>query len=86
MQYYIEFSGVYTRTNIHRLIKESGIWYEGDNLDALYDALTSICEECEIFVSLGGDISDDLFEYVESTLDTFRDAADENSYISLTIE
>ena len=50
--------------------------YYGKNLDALYDCLTEI--ECEIELVNAGEVDDDI-------IDTFRDAADENQFLTIKI-
>ena len=50
--------------------------YYGKNLDALYDCLTEI--ECEIELVNAGEVDGDI-------IDTFRDAADENQFLTIKI-
>ena len=50
--------------------------YYGKNLDALYDCLTEI--ECEIELVNAGEVDGDI-------IDTFRDAAYENQFLTIKI-
>ena len=51
--------------------------YYGKNLDALYDCLTEM--ECEIELVNAGEVDKDIIE-------TFKDAANENDLLTLTIK
>lgn len=51
--------------------------YYGKNLDALYDCLCEI--ECDIVLINSGEVDDDI-------LDTFKDAANENSSLEFCIQ
>lgn len=50
--------------------------YYGKNLDALYDCLTEI--ECEIELVNAGEVDEDIIE-------TFKDAAAENEFLTFKI-
>ena len=50
--------------------------YYGKNLDALYDCLTEIECEIELVNAVDG---------VGDIIDTFRDAADENQFLTINI-
>lgn len=50
--------------------------YYGKNLDALYDCLTEI--ECDIELINAGEVDKDM-------IDTFKDASEENDYLTFRI-
>jgi RNAse (barnase) inhibitor barstar len=50
--------------------------YYGKNLDALYDCLTEM--ECEIELTNAGEVDEDIIE-------TFKDAAAENEFLTFKI-
>lgn len=59
-------------------------WY-GRNLDALYDCLTDM-PETEIHVLHGSALRENLGEYGDACLDTFRDAARDNPNLRLMLD
>lgn len=74
------------RTALHDLLSGELAfpeWY-GRNLDALYDCLTDLCEETEL-VLCSWDSWEDL-RYADRLLRVFRDAADENEKLHITVE
>ena len=59
--------------------------YYGENLDALYDCLTEYNEDTMIIIMNSAAILENLGEYGESLLDTFRDASMEEAAFLLNI-
>ena len=59
--------------------------YYGENLDALYDCLSEFGEDSMIMILNSEAITENLGEYGESLLDTFRDAAAEEAAFLLNI-
>ncbi len=84
--YKIDFKGFENKRDVHVKIKEAMFDYVGSNLDALYDELTSICEDSKIIL-IGTDFpADAIGGYLKATLETFLDAAKENSHLEISIE
>lgn len=77
-----------TRTQMHSYIQGliTGVDYEGRNLDALYDALTSICVPTHITVKNLDAARNVLNGYIERTVAVFVAAAVENPNLDLSIE
>ncbi len=59
--------------------------YHGNNLDALWDVLSSYDQEVEISVINTEYLIEDLGEYGESIISVFKDAAEENEKITVKI-
>ena len=60
-------------------------WY-GRNLDALYDVLTDISRETELILRDPGAVAEQLGRYGEALLDTLREAAESNPYLTVTLK
>lgn len=65
---------------LHRLIRDAFEIRDayGANLDALYDALTSVCAECLVCVRFRPDKVQPFLNYQNKALRVLRDAAAEN--------
>ena len=59
--------------------------YHGDNLDALWDVLTSYDQEIEISFVRTDNLIEDLGQYGESIISVFQDASQENKKIIFKI-
>lgn len=73
------------RTTLHDLLSQELTfpeWY-GRNLDALYDCLTDLCEETELVLQ-NWDSWEDL-RYADRLLRVFRDVAEENEKLHITV-
>ena len=70
----IEFLGVETKKDAHKVIKEALGFpeYYGGNLDALYDCLTEFCRDTLIVIRYSSELKK-LGEYGDSLLETFKD-------------
>lgn len=83
----LDGGAVTSRAELHDLLSRSldlPEWY-GRNLDALYDCLTDLVNETQIFL-LGMDpMRDVLGPYADSLLQVLHDAAAENKNLSLTV-
>lgn len=61
--------------------------YYGGNLDAMYDALTTIREDTEIYISKYENATDRSFNrYMERFLHVLHDAEMENEYLTVIID
>lgn len=77
-----------TKTQMHDYMQGliTGVSYEGRNLDALHDALTSICTPTHITVK-NLDVARDLLNgYIERTVAVFVAAAVENPNLDLSVD
>ena len=82
MEYIIECSIIHTRQEMHRAIADSlsfPVWY-GQNLDALYDLLTSISVPIHL-VFHNWDSCSPVFQEFRTVLD---DAEKENGLLSIS--
>ena len=72
----IELDGKCIKKHSHDYLKEKFSFpdYYGKNLDALYDCLTEM--KCEIEIINSSDVDLDI-------IDTFKDAASENEFLSI---
>lgn len=59
--------------------------YYGENLDALWDVLSTISEPVKIKVVNSDNLYENLGSYGEAILDVFKDAAEENDNVNLEI-
>lgn len=57
----------------------------GKNLDALYDVLTSL-RDVRIDIVFAGSITANLGDYGQAMLDVFRDAGENNEFLSVNIK
>lgn len=76
-----------TREETHDYIKEAFDFpeYYGNNLDALWDMLTTICEPTEVLLKNGKAICENLGEYGVSLINTLVEAAEKNGDLTLII-
>jgi ribonuclease inhibitor len=76
-----------SRKEAHLHIKEQlqSTEYYGNNLDALWDALTSYTSPIEICLINKEELIENLGEYGSSLIQVFKDAATSNSNISFEI-
>lgn len=58
--------------------------YYGNNLSALYDVLTEICEDTRIVIDLTGMEDDGLADALERMAEVMADAADANEYLEFS--
>ena len=72
-----------TYDKVHRTIKNAGVEYEGENLDALYDALTSICTPTQINMCGFDLIPEALSDYAKKLKRVLADACEENSTVEV---
>ena len=80
----IDCTKIKTREDLHRIFRETlsfPDWY-GNNLDALYDCLTSITEQTHITL-LHFDPLDQMYSGFQ---DVFQDAQEANPRLLITIE
>lgn len=82
----IDFTRFEDKKQCHKIIKEAVGDYDGSNLDALFDHLTSGFEPRTYMLVNTSLVSDELCDYAQSVIDTFTDAAAENDAISVKIE
>ncbi len=82
-KYLIDFARFDSKKGVHREIKDAMLFYEGENLDALYDALTDISEETLVLLVNTASVPPSLGDYASATLETFLDAERENPYIKI---
>ena len=82
----IEFRSVETKKDAHKAIKEALGFpdYYGGNLDALYDCLTEFCADTLIVIRYSSALKK-LGEYGESLLQTFKDAEEAVSSLSVVV-
>ncbi len=59
--------------------------YYGENLDALWDVLSTISEPVKIKVVNRDSLYENLGSYGEAILNVFKDAAEENNNVNLEI-
>lgn len=57
--------------------------YYGGNLSALYDMLTSLCDDTRIIVDLSGVEEEAVLDVLERMTEVMTDAADENAYLEV---
>lgn len=76
-----------TREEAHVYIKREFEFpdYYGENLDALWDMLTEESEETEVVIVHSQSLSESLGTYAQDLLDTFVQAAEENSLLRVQI-
>ncbi len=60
--------------------------YYGRNLDALYDILTDIAEDTELIFRNPAAVETELGRYGTALLETLREAAEQNPYLTVTLE
>lgn len=71
----------------HRLVAEVmdfPAWY-GGNLDALYDCLTEVGEDTQIFFCHLEEMQASLGGYTQKVLSVFFDAQEENEYLAVAL-
>lgn len=84
-RYYIEFKGIETPEELHAYLRDTLVIppYNGNNLDALYDYLTSLnlvgiaLYDMDCLMALG--------EYGQRTAEVFREAAEQNRFMEFRI-
>ena len=87
----LNFNIPHTRSQIHEYLKEKLEFpdYYGNNLDALYDCLTDICEPTAIglyFSYSDYDEEDhDLASYFDKVKKVFRDAEEDNKALAVFV-
>lgn len=57
--------------------------YYGNNLSALYDVLTDICEETKVIMDCTDMDDQSMLEFLEHMLEVMTDASDENRYFEV---
>lgn len=60
--------------------------YYGNNLSALYDVLTELCENTNIVANLEGVTDEAFFRQLERLTQVMKDAADANDYLEVSLE
>ena len=68
---------------VHRTFKNAGVDYDGENLDALFDALTSICTPTIIKMCGFDLIPKELSDYAEKLKRVLDDACEENQAVEV---
>ena len=86
LKYEIDASKFDSRADAHREMKKvfEGREYYGNSLDALYDVLTTIFDDCEITVKSLNLAEDKIGVYAKKIRTVFEDAAEENEHIKVT--
>ena len=87
MQITIDCKEIHDKAQLHALLADQlhfPDWY-GGNLDALFDALTDICEPLEIAVTNFSDLSERLGSYAEAFRRVLLRAAAENSNVTVIL-
>ena len=83
----LDLAGISDRETLHRVVAETLTfppWY-GENLDALFDCLTSLPEETALTVENGAALEEALGPYGKHFLRVLREAAEETARFSVTI-
>ena len=77
-----------TKAALHQYLKEQLDFsdYYGENLDALYDELTSSVEAIALVLQYAAKPVGEMAEYLPRVLEVFRDAARENYHLSVLLE
>ncbi len=78
----IDCTGISTRQALHQALQEAMSlpeWY-GRNLDALYDCLTDLPEECCLTVRNFQALAENLGVYADSTRSVLEEAARDNPF------
>ncbi len=80
----LNFSEAETQQDIHEVLKEALAFpdYYGENLDALYDCLTDICEDTAIGFCQRDDESE-AAAYLRKAQRVFLDAEEENPHLAV---
>ena len=60
--------------------------YYGNNLDALYDVLSEICEDTQIILRDPAAVAEQMGKYGEALLATMQEAAEENPRLTVTLQ
>ena len=84
----LDFNVPHTREQVHEYLKDKFDFpdYYGNNLDALYDVLTSVGEQCELELCGLEDIEEDMRGYLDVLRQVLEDAEAENTYFSFSYE
>lgn len=75
-----------TKKQAHEVIKTSLFYYEGANLDALHDALTSILEDVLIRLENVSRAEEKLEGYSDRIVEVFSDSAKENDHLRIIVD
>ena len=87
MRFVLDSGSVGNRETLHRVLA-AGLqfpdWY-GGNLDALFDALTDICEPLELTVTSFSDLTERLGSYADAFRRVLLRAGQESSNLTVVI-
>ena len=87
MRFVLDGGSVGNRETLHRVLA-AGLqfpdWY-GGNLDALFDALTDICEPLELTVTSFSDLTERLGSYADAFRRVLLRAGQESSNLTVAI-
>ncbi len=85
LKFYIDASLFRSRRQAHGVMQQvfEGYEYYGNNLDALFDVLTSIRTDAEITVHALSQSEEYIEGYAERIRRVFLDAAEENPHLTL---
>ena len=84
-EFAIDFSRFEDKRQCHAVIKEAVGEYEGSNLDALFDHLTSTFEPSVYKLVNTGLVAEEIGDYAQAIIDTFTDAAVQNDTVKIEI-
>ena len=87
MQITIDCKEIHEKAQLHALIADKlhfPDWY-GGNLDALFDALTDICEPLELTVTSFSDLTERLGSYADAFRRVVLRAGQESSNLTVAI-
>ena len=87
-KYKINLSKISSPVQLFEELKACGLMHPacGNNLDALYDVLTSVGEQCELELCGLEDIEEDMRGYLDVLRQVLEDAEAENTYFSFSYE
>lgn len=80
---YIDLSSVKDEKALHTALGSSLDGYSGANLDALHDALTSICKKTKLFITGFDAFSREFDGYAERLALVLAVSASENRYLTV---
>lgn len=85
---YLDGCEMTSRERLHEYLREQMELpeYYGENLDALYDVLSTWGRDVELYLAHADEVEHLLGEYGRSFIETLQDAEEESSHVRLVLE